>query len=51
MTVITCKECSRTNGTGSVGTSWICEDCKVEMTEQKQQAERDEWMQERRLEQ
>jgi len=28
MKMITCGECGRINGKGSVGTSWICEDCK-----------------------
>ncbi|WP_308639361.1 hypothetical protein [Paenibacillus silvisoli] len=34
--MITCKECGKTNGHSAVGTSWICEDCKVVYEEQKQ---------------
>ncbi|MBO7748509.1 hypothetical protein I8J29_30475 [Paenibacillus sp. MWE-103] len=39
--MITCKECSKTNpgGSGETGTSWICEDCKVDAKEQARERE------------
>jgi hypothetical protein len=27
--MITCEQCGKINGRGEVGSSWICEDCKV----------------------
>ena len=26
---VTCEVCKKMNGTGPVGTHWICQDCKV----------------------
>lgn len=36
---ITCDACRRVKGEGQVGTSWICEDCKVDMQNQNKQEE------------
>jgi len=27
---ITCKDCGKVNGHEKIGTSWICEDCKMD---------------------
>jgi len=37
--VITCQECGKMNGSGQIGTSWICEDCKVEQTNSREQSD------------